>query len=383
MNARRIKVAYVLTPISFGGSEKVSLNFLRHADRNRFDIMPILLLRPWEEVPYFAREIGKLGYTYTTLPVSLRKGGDPVRVMRVAWRLLHILRRERFDLVHTHGYFADICTVFCSRLLGVPAVATCHGFIGNDSKLRLYNALDRSTIKRCSRVIAVSDTIRIQLTANGVAPAKIVLISNAVAAQEGEGAENAQTVRGTFGITADDMVIGYLGRLSEEKGLRFLLQAASRLRREGLQVKLLLVGEGPEREVLERMAREEDSDFVVFAGFQTDIGRWLRIFDVFVLPSLTEGTPLALLEAMAAGVPIVATAVGGVPAIISDGVNGKLVPPADVVALGEGVRQILVDSELQERFRDAGKNTIRQKYCIEQWCRSIENIYLETLSSST
>lgn len=372
------RVAYILTPITFGGSEKVSLNFLRTVDRSRFDIQPILLTRPWEEAPYFACELKKLGYTYDTIPVGLKASGDRLRVPRVAWRLHSILKQGSFDLVHTHGYFADICGLPVARLLGINGISTCHGFIANDRKLTTYNLLDKYALRLSRSVIAVSEGIKAELTRSGILDFRITVIPNAVETSSGEEELRArrQEKRRSLAIAPHEHVVGYLGRLSEEKGLTYLLDAATELRDAPVPVKLLLIGDGPERSALEQLVRVRGLEsMVIFAGFQTDIEYWLPALDSFVLPSLTEGTPMALLEAMAVGVPVVATAVGGVPMVVTDGVNGLLVPPGRVGPISDKIQMLIENPDLKRRLSIEGLNTIKTKYDIHSWCRRIENLY--------
>jgi len=378
MVTSRIKVAYILTPITFGGSEKVSLNFLRTVDRSRIDMHLVLLTRPWEEEPYFAREIHHMGYSYTTIPVALKPGGDPLRVLRVASRLNSILKEGVFDLVHTHGYFADICGLPVARLLGIPGISTCHGFIANDRKLSVYNLLDTYALRLCKTVIAVSEGIRSQLLDSGINEARITVVQNAVASHGGaeKMLASRQEKRHVLGITTHEYVVGYIGRLSEEKGVTYLVEAVAALRDAVTPVKLLIIGEGPERSALEQQIKDSGlQNEVVCAGFQTDIEAWLPAFDVFVLPSLTEGTPMALLEAMAAGVPVIATAVGGVPKVVTDGIDGLLVSSGSPGALSEKIRMLKDDIELQRSLGSAGLNTVNSKYGIDSWCRTIENLY--------
>ena len=253
------------------------------------------------------------------------------------------------------------------------------GFIDNDRKLKTYNVLDKCSLRLCRSVIAVSEGIRDELVRSGLSASRIAVIPNAVAPSCGGAALEAlrQQRRGSLGIGANERVVGYLGRLSEEKGLVHLIEAIAAMRSATTPVRLLLVGDGPQRAALERQVRALGlGGLVVFAGFQTDAETWLPAFDIFALPSLTEGTPMALLEAMAAGVPVIASAVGGVPKVVTDGVNGLLVPPADVAALVGGLQTLIGNPELRGLLGRAGGETIRVNYGIESWRRAIEGLYL-------
>lgn len=177
---QKLKIAFILTPITFGGAEMVCLNFLRSVDRSRFDIHPILLVRPWERESLFGREIRSLGYAYDMVPVALKTHYEPLRVWRVSREISNILKNGSFDLVHTNGYFADICSLPVARMLKLKTVATCHGFINTTQKLQFYNFLDKFVLRICHRIIAVSHEIKIEIVTSGIKEPKIVVIPNAV-----------------------------------------------------------------------------------------------------------------------------------------------------------------------------------------------------------
>lgn len=375
-----IRVAYVLTPVTFGGAEKVNLNFLSNVDRKQIDLHVIALVRPWEKPPLLVEEIERLGISYSTLPVAARPrpGNDPIQILKVIWALYSMLRQQRFDLLHTHGYFADICGIPIARLLRLPALSTCHGFIDTDRKLQLYNRMDLWALKLCSRVIAVSDELRNGLEKLGIDEDKIRVIANAVpvpplATQNDKG---HRSFRQQHGNSQEEFVFVYIGRLSEEKGLLYLLEAFSELIKSDVCARLVLIGDGPQRKMLERRVVELDIERQVsLTGFQKQISPWLASADCFVLPSLTEGTPMALLEAMAAGIPIVATGVGGVPDVITDGVNGLLVPCADVGTLRNSMSRIIDHPELREKYSFEARKTVESHYSVQPWCEKILLIY--------
>lgn len=376
MNIKR--VAYILTPIDFGGAEKVSLNFLRTVDRNRFDILPILLVRPWEEPPHFAREIHRLDYRYETVPVARDRSADPWRVPRVAKRLYSILKREAVDLVHTNGYFADICGLPAAGCLRIKKLATCHGFIDGDQKLKYYNYLDKRAIRFCQRVIVVSDQLKSELVGSGVRASRIQVIPNAVAAG-GDGAQRRlarKEKRRLAGIPDGAFVVGYTGRLSAEKGVRYLVEAVARLNGQGTAVRLLIIGAGGEMQELQNLVRQQGlEDRTVFTGFQTDSEAWISCLDVLTLPSLTEGTPMTLLEGMSLGVPVIASAVGGVPDVVRDGVNGFLVAPGDVEGLSRKILAIMQKQVAVDEVVAQGMQTINSNYGMANWCQKIESVY--------
>jgi glycosyltransferase involved in cell wall biosynthesis len=376
-----VKVAYILTPVDFGGSEKVNITFLRNTNREHFDIHPILLVRPWENDNLFTRMVEEDDYVVSKIPVAIKQrheGIDYFRVARCILYLYRIMREGKFHLVHTHGYFADIIAMPICKLLGIPQISTCHGFISNDSSLKLYNLLDKLILRFCEKIIVVSSEIMNDLVRSRINKSQIVVIQNAVQVPYGnkEFEEHRNNKRQQLLIDRDTFVIGYVGRLSEEKGVRYLIEAASLLKRDIVSFKLIILGDGPKRNELESSTKmQEADDYIEFLGFQSDIEKWMPAMDVLVLPSLSEGTPMALLEAMSVGIPIIATAVGGVPGVVSDGVNGFLVEPEDVYGLKEKILTLFENGQLRNKLSAGALKTIEEKFNAYDWCRKIEEQY--------
>jgi glycosyltransferase involved in cell wall biosynthesis len=375
------KVAYILTPVEFGGSEKVNLTFLKNANRERFSIHPILLVRPWEEDNYFVNKIKEMNYPISRIPVALKprnEGRDYFRIARCLLYLYKILAKESFQIVHTHGYFADIIATPVCKFLRVPHLSTCHGFISNDRNLKIYNKLDKFALRFCEKVIAVSEEIKKDLINNGVKKSKIEVIQNAVQNLMGKIEFNDHRIqkRQFLSIRQDEFVIGYVGRLSEEKGVQYLIEAGSVLKIRDEPFKIIIIGDGPRKKELEDLAKKKGLEKkIIFTGFQNNVEEWLPILDIFVLPSLTEGTPMALLEAMSLGIPVIASAVGGVPKVVESGVSGFLVEPGDFQEMSAKI--IFLKKELVLRNRMAGEaiNIIKKRFDVQEWCRRIEGQY--------
>lgn len=382
-NKNKIKIAYVLTPIEFGGSEKVNLNFLNNFNEGKFEIIPILLVRPWEDKNYFIQEVEKNKIHYLTIPVAIKpleRGKDYLRIIRCFHRLFSILRRDNFDIIHTHGYFADIIGLLSAKIFRIPHVSTCHGFIKNDNRLRLYNSLDVFFLRFVDKIISVADEIKDVLIGKGVSGNKIQIIQNAVmlpALTNGELREKRLFTRKKYKIAHNEVVVGYIGRLSKEKGLKYLFESGILLNRMGLAIKIMLIGDGPERKILEIFAKKNGIERqVIFTGFQKDALELLPALDMFVLPSLSEGTPMALLEAMSYGIPAIASEVGGIPKVIISGENGVLVTPKKPIELADAIFQLSKTEEYRVRLSNKGKDCIKEKYDLMAWVYKIESIYL-------
>ncbi|MFZ3091287.1 MAG: glycosyltransferase family 4 protein [Nitrospirota bacterium] len=377
-----LKIAYIITPIEFGGAERVNLNFLKNVDRSKFQIAPIILTRPWEEDNFFIQELKKIDYPIYKVPVAIRprsEGRDYFRVIR-CYKIIHsILKGNSFDLVHTHGYFADIVGIPVARKLKIPSISTFHGSILTDRNLIIYGMLDRIALKFSNKIIAVSEDIKNYLNKNGIKESSIEVIENAVQTVIDTSTliHNRQKKRKLLEIKEEEFVVGYIGRLSVEKGIKYLLEAISMLNSD-IPVKVLIIGDGPQKRELEDLVKERGCEGrVIFTGFQKDTENWMPVLDVFVLPSLTEGTPMALLEAMACEIPVIASAVGGVPKLIESGKNGILIQPAKPQEIKNALIMLFKNNSLLKSLSNEAQKTIRLKYDIKDWVGKIENEYLK------
>ena len=377
-----IRIAYIFTPIEFGGSEKVNLTFLKNVNRSKFDIVPILLIRPWEKDSNLIKEIRKIKYSIHRIPVAKRprnEGGDYTRIVRCYKILYRILCNGSFDLIHSHGYFADILGVPISKLLRTPILSTCHGFISNDRNLRIYNKLDKLSLRFANKVICVSESIKYDLIRNGIKETRIVVIPNAVETDmNGElFIKNRKEKRQSLDIKEDEFVLGYIGRLSEEKGINYLIESSSMLNNLNIPIKVVIIGQGPQKKILEDLAKEKGIESkVIFCGFQPDVENWLPAIDTFILPSLTEGTPMSLLEAMAYGIPAVASAVGGVSKLIDSGKNGIIVSPGKPEEIKDTVFNLYNNKKLRNSISMGAKQYVNKKHNIGDWTNKIEVEYL-------
>jgi glycosyltransferase involved in cell wall biosynthesis len=380
---RPIRVALLSTVVDFGGIEGVLLNMLQHMDQG-VEFVPVLYTRSDLRETSFLDRVRGLGVRHHTFYMdrSRLKYLNPVRNIA---ETIALFRRERFDLIHSHGYRANLIGLVVARWFGLPVVSTCHGFISNDRRLRAYNRLDVSLLRRFTRVIAVSSTMRDQLVEQGLDAERVRVVANAVAAaSSADAACRRRQTRERLGIGDEEFVFGYLGRLSEEKGVVHLLRAAAAMPPGGRPWRVVVVGDGPNRPALEEAVRELGVEkHVIFAGFQSDTSAWYPAFDAFVLPSLTEGTPVALLEAMVHRLPVVATRVGGVPAVIKDRQNGLLVAPADPGALAGAMRAFAEDSSLGRTLGTAAHDWVQERHDIRSWVRDTRDVYAACLTRAS
>lgn len=274
----------------------------------------------------------------------------------------------RPDVVHTHGYRPDIMDGGVARRLGIPTVSTEHGMSKMGGRTRVYEWLQLRSLRRYQAVAAVSEPIAETLRREGVARERIRVIPNAWAAHVDY--LDRASARAELGLPADGLVLGFLGRLITAKGGDLLLDALERL---GERAPLAaLIGDGSERAALERRARERRLN-VRFLGEHDDGARFLPAFDGFALPSRTEGTPIVLFEAMAAGVPVIASRVGGVPDVLGD--TAWLVAPEDPEALAAALGEWLEDPARAAARADAARARLAERYALAPWLDAYEALY--------
>jgi glycosyltransferase involved in cell wall biosynthesis len=275
------------------------------------------------------------------------------------------------DLVHTHGYRADVLASATARRLGLPTVTTVHGFTGGDPRNRFYEWLQRRSYRRFAAVVAVSKPLREELARSGVSARRLHVVPNAWAPTRPP--LDRRTARAQLGVPAEGFRLGWVGRLSHEKGPDLLVEAMRCL--IDLPVRASVVGAGREGERLRQLAKDRAvTDRIDWHGIIPDAGRLFRAFDCLVLSSRTEGTPIVLFEAMATNVPIVATAVGGVPDVLGPS-EAMLVPPNDPAALARAVRSVYdqVDAAAQ-RAGEAARRLVAD-FGLEPWLRRYDAIY--------
>lgn len=293
-------------------------------------------------------------------------------------RTLHLetLRAFRPDVVHTHGYRADLLGGSAARLRGVPRVSTVHGFTGGDWKNRLYETLQLRTLRSFDAVVAVSRPLVARLARTGIPADRIALIPNAWGPTSA-GLSRA-AAREALGLPQDAVILGWVGRLSREKGPDLFLQALARPAVG--QVRAAMLGDGALRPELEaeasRLALEHRLHWL---GLVPAAGRLLAAFDGFVLSSRTEGTPIALFEAMAAGVPIVATRVGGVPDVL-EGDVALLIPPEDSDALASGIAALLAEPRAAAARAERARARLAEAYAMDPWLSRHRDLYTQVLA---
>lgn len=371
-HGRRLKVLLVTVGLGVGGTEMQIMALATRLDRTRFEVTVCGLKGPG----VVGEELRARGVRVVTLDGRGRWDG------RVLGRLARLIRAERPDIIHAFLGFANLAASLVGRPLGVPVVIWSYRDV-EVWKTKLEWLVDRAALRWADAVTCCSEAVRrfVLVRVNGPA-AKFSTIYNGVALEEFETPKAIK--RAALGLRDGVPVVGTVARLDEpKKGLTVLLHALAELdgRPDAPDWHLLLVGDGPAREPLARLAaRLGLARRVVFAGERRDVPSVLAAMDLFVCPSLYEGFGIAIVEAMAAGRPVVASAVGGVPEIVVNGETGLLVPGGDPGALADAIGALLAQPDRARVMGARGRERVRAEFSIETAVRRHQQLY-ELLSA--
>jgi glycosyltransferase involved in cell wall biosynthesis len=310
--------------------------------------------------------------------VALEAGG-PLDLRPVS-ELRDLLRGRRIDILCAHDSKSAFVGYWAARRCGIPIIAWARGWTGETLRVRLYDSVHRWLLRRVDVVVAVSQAMREEVCRRGVSGTRVAVIPNAFAGQAAPAADGK--LRRDLGIGAETPLVVSVGRLSREKGHRYLVEAAAVLAGEGHRFALAIVGEGREMPHLQRQVKKQAlADRVHLVGFRTDIPAIMAEADVVALPSLTEGLPNVVLEAFAAGKPVVATRVGGVPEAVEDGRTGLLVPARDPAALAAGIAACLDDPARAARIGEEARRAL-EAYSPEVQVRRVEQLFERVASGA-
>jgi glycosyltransferase involved in cell wall biosynthesis len=290
-----------------------------------------------------------------------------------------LLHERHADVLLCHGYKADLVGRPAARLAGVPVVAVSRGWTGETLKVRWYDRIDRLFLPRMDRVVCVSEGQAAKVRAVGVPESKIRVIRNA--ARPDAFRSSDATMRSHMEVLTPQtgrLIVLTAGRLSPDKGFNVLIDAIPAVLARVPSARWIICGDGPQRAELEQQVCTAGlSGVVAFAGFRDDLDHWMPNADLFVLPSFTEGLPNVLLEAHAAGVPVVATAVGGTPELVVHGETGLLVHAGDDVALADSMANLLSDDDRRRAMGEAAQIRVREQFTFKVQARGYLDLFKE------
>jgi glycosyltransferase involved in cell wall biosynthesis len=343
----KIRVFEVIAENKLTGAPRVLLTLMKKLPSNRFEQY---LIAPPGELMEAARALGKV----TVLPVPMRGRSD----LPAARAINRLIAKYNPDIVHAHGSRAGILARIGSFLMHTKTVYTEHTrtshFVLPNVLLEWAHRIGMTVLDifNTDATVAVSDSVANFLKRNiSLKRKKVIVIPNGIEPAEIRPTPAAAAILKDLGLTPEDKIIGTIGSLNPAKDHKTLLEAFVKVKKSFKDAKLLLIGEGPLKVILQKYAQRWGvGDDVIFAGYQEDAASLIPYMDIFVLPSKTEAFGLAILEAMQAGVPIIATRVGGIPEVIHHNHNGLLVPYGDVHKLAASINLLLNDKKLARKI---------------------------------
>jgi glycosyltransferase involved in cell wall biosynthesis len=303
---------------------------------------------------------------------------------RVVSALLRVCRRERVRVWHGHDYKSNALGLLLRRFWPMRLVTTVHGWVKYTRRTPLYYRIDRFCLPRYERVLCVSPDLERECLAAGVPAERCLLIENGIDLEEFSRRRTVEEAKRDHGTDVGRLLVGAVGRLSPEKGFDVLIRAADRLLAGGVDLDLVIVGDGDERprlqELIERLGR---ADRIRLLGYRANLRELYEMMDCLALSSLREGLPNVLLEAMALEVPVVATGIAGVPRLITDEANGLLVGPGSADDLAAALGRVLADRGLRDRIGRAGRATVELRYSFAARMDRIRALYDELLGRTS
>ncbi len=362
---KRVKVLNLIDSLQPGGAESLlsrfALEVMNHPDF-QIDILTLY------EGGFFEEKLRTEGVNVSCLELAFKYDFSK------GFALRRILEQSKYDILHVHLFPADVLGVVASLFLRKKPklIFSEHNVYNRRRSMKLYKFIDRFVYSRYCRIVCVSELVKTELDRYlPEVKSKSVVIKNAVELPD-------------FQYTPNKIYdIIFVGRLEKAKGIDVLLRAIQFLeRKNSLAFKVAIVGDGSQRSYLKNMLRDlQIRSTVEFLGIRQDVPELMRTSKILVLPSRWEGLPMVILEAMANKVPIVASAVGGIPEVISDAVSGLLVEPENADELAAKIDVLLNDSSLRNRLSETAFEKVRTEYSIEEYCKNILTLYEEVLRS--
>jgi glycosyltransferase involved in cell wall biosynthesis len=366
------KIVFLITDCDFGGAEKMLYELCRGLNKS-FPIQVLALKRKG----HFGRMIEELGIPVKSYNLAPSLGlGYYFGLVSVFLRIRSDLVEMNPDIIQGILFQGNFFAKLAGRLAGIKNIlCSLHTFDRGSAKV----ILEKLTNRMAQRYIVVSDALKVFCAEKFSIPlAKISVVRNGI--QLEQFAPLGKELREKLGVKSEGPVIGAIGRLHREKGIDVLIRAFSRLASEMPGLSLLIIGDGPEKNSLEEMAKNSGiMDRIIFTGFLPEAEKYLPLFDLFILPSRIEAMPIALMQAMAAGKAIVATNVGAVSELVKDNESAMLVPPEDESLMSRAIAKLLRDPELSRKLGAAAKAKASSEFSLEKMIESYKKIYMDAL----
>ena len=371
MPSDRVRVLKFVADFRIGGTERQFVTLTKRLDPALFDLSLACLKRRGE----FLDQIESTGLPLTDYPITSFHGVDTARMQ---WKLLGDLRRNRVEIVHAYGFYPNIFATAAAKMAGAIAVASIRD--QGDMWSPMQNRAQRWILRLADAVVVNAASVRDILVRDGYDERRIVVIRNGVDLSRFETRSTEGTLRRELGLPERTPIVAALCRLHEVKGVEHFLEAAVALSRRFPEARFIVAGDGYHRPALEQYAAQLGlAGRVIFTGFRHDVPQFLSQVQVSVLPSLSEALSNTLLESMAAGVPVVATRVGGNPEVVEHGVTGFLVPSREPEALSATIGRLLEQPSLAQAMGRAGRQRVHEHFSLDRLTEETEGLYIRLL----
>jgi len=365
-------VLHLIETVGIGGAERVVLDLVRKMDRRYWRSIVVVPCGGWL--------LDRLGEEGIEAVVLRERGSFDVAFL---WRIIRLARATHTDLIHSHLFGSAVRAGLAARVLGIPALGTIHGQVDVGARER-YRALKLAIVRHGLRgVVFVSEPLRQACLATmRLNRASTSVVNNGVDVDVFAPGVNI-ALRESWNASPRDFVVGCVGRLQPVKAIATFLEAAAILKAASPGYRFVVVGDGDDRHTRDLMDLRDRLGLigdVVFAGFRPDVNEVMRAFDVYALTSRSEGFSLSTIEAMASGVPVVATRCGGPEEILEDRETGLLVENGSAPAVAHAIQRLRSDPEERRRLADAARHVVMKRYTVEAQVRAYEQLYEQLLT---
>lgn len=369
---KKINIAFLYSSKGFGGIVRNLSLIVNNLDKEKFDVTVISLVNEGDRdsALIITNDSG----------ITLFKVDDARKFdVKAIKRIDSIIRDKGVDILSCHGYKADIYGLILRRSYGlkVKLVTMAHGWVTPGLKFSVYYTLDKIAMRFFDKIILVSAGLKKELFGFMIPAQRIVVVNNAIDPETLKVNEDRKAIRSRFGLNDSDKVVGFVGRLSREKDIGTTIMAVKCAVSGNVNIKFLIAGDGPQKDELVKLSRKLGiENRIIFIGYQKNTAPVYRAIDIYASAARKEGLPNSLLEAQAAGVPCIATDIGGNTDIIKDGINGFLFDPGDHKALSQDILILLNDKELRETFIRESRTIIMNSFSMTQRMRKLEDLYM-------
>jgi len=369
-----MKIFHAIDSGGFYGAEVMLVNLV--AEQMRQGLSPLIA------------SIGDLGISKKNIELEAEKRNLPLKIFRMrpganpagARALLQYCRRHGFDIIHSHGYKCNILLAFLPQSLRGSMISTLHGWTSRTlcSRMGMYEALDAISLRFVNRVVVVNKGMLKNPKIARLGNNKVRVVNNGIPISPPVCSEPLHL--DILDFCRNKYVIGSIGRYSSEKGFDLLIEAFSAVRNKISNARLLLIGDGGERGRYEKIIHDNNLQAqVMLTGYCPNAWRYLDVMQAYVISSHTEGLPITLLEAMRAGVPVIATKVGGIPDVLEDGLGGVLVHPGCQNELFKALVRLHNDPETAEVLVKHSRKRFKKLYSSQKMCRDYTSLYRDVL----